>query len=603
MIGRRIGSWILERELGHGGMGSVYEARHATLRTRAAVKVLSPGLESEESFRQRFRREAELQVQLRHPNVARVLDYLEDEGRWFLVLEYVDGGSIADRLAREGKVSREQAIAWARQALAGLSHAHQKGIVHRDVKPANLLIGGNGEVVVMDFGIARSDDAPGLTATGATVGTPYYMSPEQIVAPDRVDRRSDIYSLGIVLYELLAGRKPFDAGSQFAVLQAQVNEPPPPLRTIDPTIPPELEAIVLRALAKDPGARYADCESMARELERAATRQTTLPAGPSHELTGGATIHSSRLFEPVPVRGGSQLSPGEERNRRRRSFQRKLAAGAAATLIAATLVAVHLSSDEVTATPAPATSTESVPPSIDPAPPPEPERPDPTGTKKSTADRPNVPPGFVKNNAVPTDTRAESLHAPTHTRADSSHSTPVPVRPVPPPPDPSPPRPVPLPERPRVAVIGIGREPLLAGSLEQEMERRLGQFEVADEHGDPQVSELLARRDPPSQQELGAALLKAGFHVLVLIRVAEGDRRTVSPFGLEASAIAARMHLNAYLLPAGRTIGPGWTQTVEYTEASAAARAKQAFIGPTADLRKAIHNDWAALRSASAGAP
>src|SRR5258705_9955147 len=128
MIGRRIGSWILEREIGRGGMGSVYEARHVSLRTRAAVKVMSAGLESEESFRQRFHREAELQAQLRHANVARVLDYLEDNGQWFLVIEYLDQGSLADVLARGERIPRAQALAWTRQALAGLAHAHQKGI-------------------------------------------------------------------------------------------------------------------------------------------------------------------------------------------------------------------------------------------------------------------------------------------------------------------------------------------------------------------------------------------------------------------------------------------------------------------------------------------
>src|ERR1700753_1781537 len=200
MLGRRIGSWVLERELGRGGMGAVYEARHATLRTPAAVKVLSAGLESEESFRQRFHREASLQAQLRHPNVARVLDYLEDQGQWFLVVEFLDRGSIADWLTAHGrKVSRQQSLEWMRQALAGLGHAHQKGIVHRDIKPANLLLNESGEVVVADFGIARAQSGPALTTTGNVVGTPYYMSPEQIVTPETIDGRSDIYSLGVPL--------------------------------------------------------------------------------------------------------------------------------------------------------------------------------------------------------------------------------------------------------------------------------------------------------------------------------------------------------------------------------------------------------------------
>ncbi|MDQ3283247.1 MAG: serine/threonine protein kinase, partial [Acidobacteriota bacterium] len=227
MLGRRIGSWILEQELGRGGMGAVYRARHVSLKKFAAVKVLTAGLESREAFRKRFQREAELQAQLDHPNVARVLDYLEDGGQWFLVLDYLAHGNLADRM-RAGKVPRAQAIAWTRQALAGLAHAHDKGIVHRDIKPANLMFGRNGEIVLVDFGIARGGGAPGLTSTGVVIGTPHYMSPEQIVKPDRVDGRADIYAIGVVLYELLAGRRPFDGDSEFSVLQAHVNRPPAP---------------------------------------------------------------------------------------------------------------------------------------------------------------------------------------------------------------------------------------------------------------------------------------------------------------------------------------------------------------------------------------
>jgi serine/threonine-protein kinase len=548
-------------------MGEVFEARHVSLNTRAAVKVLSPGLESEKSFRQRFQREAELQAQLRHPNVARVLDYLEDGGQWFLVVEYLERGSLGDFLARSEKVSRPQALAWIRQALAGLGHAHAKGIVHRDIKPANLLLGDSGEIVVADFGIARGEGAPGLTTTGVAVGTPHYMSPEQIVTPERVDQRSDIYSLGIVLYELLAGRKPFDAASQFAVLQAQVSEPPPPLQAIDASIPPQLDAVVMRALSKKPEERYADCASMLRDLDR-----------PAEAPAGSATIHASVLLDRVAVEQPSGPSPGELRDRKRRSYQRRLAAGVMATLATAALFAFRLAKDNA-------------------RPPDGGSNPPVVSVTASSSTQPPAP-----NSTTPVvHSGGSKPYRPSENT--SSIVQPTPPAPVPkqaPVPSPLPP----LPERPRVAVIGTGDDPLLAAGLEQEMERRLRDgFDVADEQGEPAVAELLRSKGANvGVQDLGKALLENGFHVLVLLRVEKGESRTTSVHGIDGSIKAARMRLNAYMLPTHRPIGNGWTEGAEYTELSAGSTARKAFIGPTADLRAAIDSEWSRLRTAG-GAP
>jgi hypothetical protein len=562
MVGRRIGNWILERELGHGGMGSVFDARHASLPSRAAVKVLSPGLESEESFRQRFRREAEVQGTLRHPNVARVLDYVEESGQCFLVVEYLTRGSLADRLSRGEKVPRQQAVAWARQTLAGLAHAHAKGIVHRDIKPANLLLGDNDEIVVADFGIARAEGNAALTRTGVAVGTPHYMSPEQIVTPERVDQRSDIYSLGIVLYELLSSRKPFDAASQFAILQAQVHEQPPPLRSIDASIPPALEAVVLRALAKEPDERYADCNSMIRDLDAAAT------------VADGGTVHASSFLDRAPVARPIGLSPGEVRDRKRRVYRQRLAIGIVTALAVAAAIAVRFAND---AKP------------VDPltSPPPVPATTETTATTATTATSTQGSPPGSPHRRPSTDAMTPSLPiAP----AQRNAAAPPPAVP-------------PLPERPRIAVIGAGDDRLLAGALEQEMEHRLDGYDVADEQGDPEVGELIRSKGAAVNfKELGAALLKSGFQILVLLRVEKGESRTANIHGIDGSIKAARMHLNAYMLPTQRSLGRGWTEAAEYTELSAAATAKNAFIGPTADLRSAIDSEWGRLRSAG-GAP
>ena len=560
MIGRRIGSWVLQREIGRGGMGSVFEAQHVSLHIRAAVKVLSPGLESEESFRRRFQREAEFQAQLRHPNVARVLDHLEDGGHWFLIIDYLERGSLGDLLARGEPVSRPQALEWTRQALAGLGDAHAHGIVHRDIKPANLLLGGNGEIVVADFGIARGDGAVGLTTTGAVVGTPHYMSPEQIVTPEKVDRRSDIYSLGIVLYEMLAGRKPFDAPSQFAVLQAQVSAPPPPLRAIDPSISPQLEAVVMRALSKNPEDRYGDCASMARDLESA----------PQAPAAGGGTIHASVLFHPQPIEKPGGSSPGEVRDQKRRAYRRRLITCAVATLAAAALFAFHIAKRD-------------------------PPADDPVLHETSATAIGTMPPQPIQPQPQP----------PMQPKLRGQLQSPLPPQPQPQPPTSAPvspppnamPAPMLLPERPRIAVIGTGDDPLLAAALEQEMEHRLAP-DVADEQAEPEISKLLHDKGANvGVQELGASLLKSGFHILVLLRVEKGESRTKNIQGIDGSIKESRMRLSAYMLPTRRTIGSGWTEGAEYTELSAGATARKAFIGPTADLRAALESDWSRLRA------
>ncbi|MGH9465474.1 MAG: serine/threonine-protein kinase, partial [Thermoanaerobaculia bacterium] len=313
MIGTQIGSWIIESPLGKGGMGQVYLARHKSLDTLAAVKVLAPTLDEEE-FRSRFFQEAKSQARLRHPNIAHVLDHIEQDGQWFLVVEYMERGSLADRLlSLTQPLPAHGAITYSRQALAGLGHAHEHGVVHRDVKPANLLLNERDEVAVTDFGIAMVEGEHRLTGTGLAVGTPRYMSPEQIMDPKGVDHRCDIYSMGIVLYQLLLGRVPFESDSNFEIQRAQVYETPPPMREIDPQIPPQLERIVLRALAKKPEERYGSCAEFAQALTAwfATSPPQRAPGvhydptlivpgeGPALEPGEAPTLAPDRLLEPT----------------------------------------------------------------------------------------------------------------------------------------------------------------------------------------------------------------------------------------------------------------------------------------------------------------
>ncbi|MCG8459937.1 MAG: protein kinase, partial [Holophagales bacterium] len=302
MIGQTIGSYVLESKLGEGGMGEVYLGRHQSLDTLAAVKVMAPAFSHDPRLHERFSREAKTQAQLRHPNIAQVLDHVEHDGRWFLVVEYMPNGTLEDALAqRHEPLETADALAWGRQALLGLDHAHERGIVHRDIKPANLLINERGEAAVTDFGIALEAGARRLTQTGVSIGTPEYMSPEQIRGAADLDRRTDIYSMGVVLYELLANRVPFHADSIFEVQRAQVSDPPPPLRTAAPQVPEALEAIVMRALAKDPDERYATCGEFAESIEsfeRGEDPVVPLAPAPIHRRT---VLEGAVGAPPVPT--------------------------------------------------------------------------------------------------------------------------------------------------------------------------------------------------------------------------------------------------------------------------------------------------------------
>ncbi len=262
---QQIGNWRIQSKIGEGGMGTVYLARHQTLGTPAALKVLAHTLSRDEKFRERFIREARAQAQLRHAGIAQVMDFIEQREDLFLVIEYLPGGTLAERLERDPKVTPMTALSWTEQALAALDYAHQHGVIHRDIKPSNLMFDEAGHPKVVDFGIALTLDGRRLTTTG-TLGTPHYMSPEQVRHPMGVDHRTDVYAMGVVLYEMLAGRPPFDAASDFDLRYAQVNEPPKPLREQNPEIPEELEALVFRALAKNPDERYSGCGEFARAL-------------------------------------------------------------------------------------------------------------------------------------------------------------------------------------------------------------------------------------------------------------------------------------------------------------------------------------------------
>jgi hypothetical protein len=263
------GQYDIERELGRGGMGVVYLAHDVKLDRDVAIKVLPPLLAGSAEVRERFLREARTAARLSHPNIVAIHRADEIDSRVFFVMGYIAGESLADRLRRTGPLAPREAVPIVREIALALAYAHERGIVHRDIKPENILIEqSSGRAMVTDFGIARVAEAAPLTMTGQVLGSVHYMSPEQ-VSGDRLDGRSDLYSLGVVGFQALSGRLPFDSESASAVIVAHVTKAAPALRSIAPDVPEALASVIDACLAKDPAARYATGTALAHALDEA----------------------------------------------------------------------------------------------------------------------------------------------------------------------------------------------------------------------------------------------------------------------------------------------------------------------------------------------
>lgn len=307
-------NYELDREIGRGGMGIVYLARDRRLKRQVAVKVLPPELAFRGEIRTRFLREAETAAQLNHPNIVPIYSVDEREGLVYFVMAYVDGENLAVRLHRQGALPHDESRRYLLETARALAFAHERGVVHRDIKPDNILINEeDGRVMVTDFGIARAitdgSDAR-LTATGMAIGTPAYMSPEQSMGEREVDGRSDLYSLGIVGYQMLTGELPFNATSTPALLVKHISETPVPVHQRAPRAPKDLGRAVMMMLEKDPANRFPTAAALATALE---TGDVPEPAngGP---LALGATSSPNRGYAPVGTASDGEfmdISPDE----------------------------------------------------------------------------------------------------------------------------------------------------------------------------------------------------------------------------------------------------------------------------------------------------
>jgi eukaryotic-like serine/threonine-protein kinase len=262
------GRYRIQRKLGAGGMADVYLAEDQELGRRVAIKILNSRHGNDDQFIERFRREAKNAAALNHPNIVSIYDRGEAEDTYYIAMEFLDGRTLKELIVGRGAAPINVAIEYARQILSALRFAHRHGIVHRDIKPHNVLVDGEGRVKVTDFGIARAGTSQ-MTETGSIVGTAQYLSPEQARGGE-VDPRSDLYSLGIVLYELLTGKTPFDGETPVEIAMKHLSTAPKPPSRLRSDIPPELDMVVLRALAKNPDDRYQSADEMEADLERVA---------------------------------------------------------------------------------------------------------------------------------------------------------------------------------------------------------------------------------------------------------------------------------------------------------------------------------------------
>jgi serine/threonine protein kinase len=389
-VGSTIGDYQVIDILGAGGMGKVYKVRNTISDRVEAMKVLLPDLASAPELADRFLREIKVQASLEHPNIASLHTAIRIDNQLVMLMEFVDGVTLEHR-AKEGPIPVPQAVDYIRQVLSALEYAHAHGVIHRDIKPANMMLTPGGVVKLMDFGIAKAANDHKLTMTGTTMGSLYYMSPEQIQGATTLDARADLYSLGVSLYELVTGKRPFDGDSQFAIMSAHLQTTPVPPIELDPKLPQMLNDVILMSVMKDPGGRFQTATAFRNALGNVIlpSAMTTAPAA------APAPAPAPFLIQPTqPANSGAGQSKSK-----RGLWMAIGALAAAAAVIGVIELAPWKGSQAKVLSPA-QTATTSPAPAVDTAPPPQPA-PTPAAPAPTPVEQPAAAPTSAAQQSVP----------------------------------------------------------------------------------------------------------------------------------------------------------------------------------------------------------
>ncbi|MGE5168001.1 MAG: protein kinase domain-containing protein [Deltaproteobacteria bacterium] len=615
-----LGHYDIIAELGRGGMGVVYKGYETSLNRYVAIKVLADSLAHDESVKERFLREARSMAALNDPHIISIYFIGDDAGQTYFVMEFVDGESLGSLLKREGKLKPEQAAKIVYQTAQGLVTAHDKGVIHRDIKPGNLMITAKGAVKIADFGIALSsqDFSKKLTSTGEFVGTPGYLSPE-VCQGKPVDQRSDIFSLGIVLFECLAGRMPFTDESPLGLMLEVVKAEIPDVRTLNAEVDPELERILAKMVAKDPAERYQSCQELVADLSR---HPLVAKGGPITLQTKMSTAAATMVGQKTPVSGqrplpttsptpqplpvsrpttpaGAQPVMGAHQPVLQPQTAKSspmlplaiaaililgLAGGAWAFRDRIPVLQQFLGASATTAqtptmamqtpAPTPAPAVQTTPANMAPAqqtaaseppPPTDPRYAETTPSNASTA----IPPTPAPQENPPA--------APAQPPVASTATAPASAPPVQVATAAEPPKVIapPKPHVPTIAILASGDD-AISEPAEQAIESTLMHrgYRVVDQDSLPRVGRLIDGERPRFAEAL--AVLQGHADAVVFVHARKVGAQEMNYYGQTSTLYTAQLNVRAYSVEGRRQLGPPWSEQVNFTNLNAGDKAKEA---------------------------